>query len=67
MRQEGTPATDKVFGVAILGDDSVVITGYTEGAIAETNAGGSDVCAVRLDADGTEVWRWQVRTQFFFP
>lgn len=63
MRQEGTSASDKMFGAAILGDDSVVITGYTEGDWAQTNAGGSDFCAVRLSADGTEVWRWQVRTR----
>lgn len=62
--QDGTPLADKMFGAAILPDDSVVISGYSEGDWAQTNAGGSDFCAARLGADGTEIWRWQVRTRF---
>ncbi|CAM9731332.1 unnamed protein product [Ectocarpus fasciculatus] len=60
--QDGTSAADKLFGAAILDDDSVVVTGYSEGDWAETNAGGSDFCAARLDANGSEMWRWQAGT-----
>ncbi|CAM9534982.1 unnamed protein product [Ectocarpus sp. 12 AP-2014] len=60
--QDGTSVADKLFGAAILDDDSVIVTGYSEGDWAETNAGGSDFCAARLDANGSEMWRWQAGT-----
>lgn len=53
---------DKLFGAAILADDSVVVTGYTEGTLATTNAGGSDFYAARIDSDGALIWQWQVMT-----
>lgn len=65
--QDGTSAADKLFGAAILDDDSVVVTGYSEGDWAETNAGGSDFCAARLDANGSEMWRWQVSERAPLP
>lgn len=40
---------------------SVVMAGYTSGDWdGEVHAGGDDFAAVKLDADGNEVWRWQV-------
>ncbi|CAM9724389.1 unnamed protein product, partial [Sphacelaria rigidula] len=58
--QEGTPETDRILGAAVLGDGSIVLAGLTRGDWAETNAGGSDFCAARLDSDGIVLWRWQV-------
>lgn len=53
--------TDFLTGVAIGHDDSVVLAGYTTGDWNAENAGGTDFVAVKLDADGNEVWTWQVR------
>lgn len=46
-------------------DGSVVMAGYTNGGLAnERNFGedgyGSDFAAVKLDANGTLLWTWQV-------
>lgn len=41
-------------------DDSVVLAGHTEGEWSTTSAGYFDFAAVKVDADGEEVWRWQV-------
>lgn len=37
------------------------VVGYTFGGWSGTNAGESDLAAMMLDTDGTEVWRYQVR------
>lgn len=42
-------------------DGSVVMVGYTLGDWDGTSAGGADFAAAKLDAEGKEVWRWQVR------
>ncbi len=49
-------------GVAALADDSVVLTGQTNGdfAGAGSNVGGLDFVAIKLTAAGVEEWRWQV-------
>lgn len=42
-------------------DGSVVLSGYTDDAIwHESSGGGRDFAAVKLGADGEELWRWQV-------
>ncbi|CAN0483185.1 unnamed protein product, partial [Scytosiphon promiscuus] len=40
-------------------DGSVVVVGYTYGDWDGVNAGGADFAALRLDANGTEIWRYQ--------
>ena len=43
-------------------DGSFVMGGKTTGDWSEVgSSGGSDFAAVKLDADGKEVWKWQVR------
>lgn len=42
-------------------DDSIVLAGYTSGAWADTNKGPNDFAAIKLDSDGNEIWKWQVR------
>ena len=42
-------------------DGSVVLAGATDGSWNTTSAGDSDWAAIKLDAEGTVVWKWQVR------
>lgn len=37
------------------------MAGHTAGDWDEVNAGEEDFAAVKLDQDGLELWRWQVR------
>lgn len=41
-------------------DGSVVLAGRTSGNWSGTNAGSVDMAAVKLDAEGDIVWKWQV-------
>ena len=63
MRQSGTSGDELLVGAALAkstnGSD-VVMAGRTEGDWASSNAGGFDFCAAVLDADGNELWLWQV-------
>lgn len=61
FRQSGVSGSDVVYDVAIGNDGSVFLAGTTFGDWNDTNAGDSDFAAAKLDADGNEVWRWQVR------
>ena len=38
----------------------MILAGRTEGDWDGTSAGDLDFCAIKLAADGTELWRWQV-------
>jgi IPT/TIG domain len=61
--QSGTPSSDYAFGVAIdQSDDSIVIAGYTSGAVVGSNVGGSDIFAIKLNSSGSELWRYQAGT-----
>ena len=44
----------------VRADDTIVLGGSTAGNWIGTSAGGYDFDAVALDADGEEIWRWQV-------
>ncbi|CAM9445750.1 unnamed protein product [Ectocarpus fasciculatus] len=58
--QDGTISNDKIQAAAATGDGSVVLAGYTHGEWSgELTGEESDFAAVKLDANGTEVWRWQ--------
>lgn len=62
MLQSGTVVADIVFTSATGQDGSTVLVGSTEGSWKVGHAGGqNDFAAVKLDADGGEIWRWQVR------
>lgn len=65
--QNGTGSTTisegKMETAAVASDDTVILTGFSEGVWDGANAGGFDFVAVKLDvSDGTELWRWQVGT-----
>lgn len=47
--------------VSMTEDGSFVLAGRTDGDWGAVNSGGHDFAAVMLDADGIELWRWQVR------
>lgn len=49
--------------IAMGDDDTVVLVGYTYGGDwSTTNAGSYDCVAMKLNADGTMAWAWQVKS-----
>lgn len=64
--QDGTIADEGIFAIGIADDGSVICGGDTYGAWVGTNAGTWDFVAVKLSANGTEEWRWQVRNLRWF-
>ena len=61
--QDGTEDFDRVLAAVVDdGDDSVVLTGYSSGDWSGTSSAWDDCVAVKLDANGNELWRWQVYT-----
>lgn len=63
--QDGTDADDYTKNVVVGDDGSIVLSGYTEGDWNGLNAGEADFSAVKLDSNGAELWRWQVRLDRF--
>ena len=60
LRQWGTPRLDYCRDVALSGDDSIFVVGFTEGTMDQVdNAGGSDAFLARLDRDGNLLWSRQ--------
>ncbi|CAM9620673.1 unnamed protein product [Ectocarpus fasciculatus] len=57
--QAGTSLGDWSSRVAVAEDNSIVVSGYTEGSWVEANAGLRDFMAVKLSSEGEELWRWQ--------
>lgn len=47
----------------IMDGGSIIMVGYTQGSFVTTNMGSSDAVAIKLEADGIELWRWQVRKE----
>jgi hypothetical protein len=60
--QIGTSPYDDSYGVAVDASGNSYITGYTEGDLAEPNAGIWDVFVSKFDSDGSEVWTTQIGT-----
>lgn len=58
--QDGTSEDDILNDVVANSDGSTVLVGSTEGDWNATNAGSRDFAAVKLDEDGTVLWKWQV-------
>lgn len=52
---------DVIFHAAAGDDGSFVLAGWTNGTWDEPSDDSFDFAAVKLDADGTETWRYQVR------
>lgn len=59
--QDGTAEDDKVFAATMGSDGSIVLAGETNGNWDGTSNGKMDFAAIKLDADGLEIWRWQVK------
>lgn len=58
--QDGTPEEDDLVEVILTPDGSIVLAGYTRGDWDGQNAGEADFAAIKLDAEGNEIWRLQV-------
>lgn len=58
--KDGTEERDVLDGVAVGQDGSIVMAGSSAGAWTTKHDGLGDFVAVKLDANGTELWRWQV-------
>ncbi len=54
--QFGGEANDSPLGISVGPDDGVYVGGFTEGDLAEPNAGSADVWLARFDPDGNEAW-----------
>jgi len=50
---------DRGYGLAVDGDGSVYVGGYTKGALAGPYAGDKDVVLLKLNAAGTQTWARQ--------
>lgn len=61
VEQDGTSSTDRPDAIAAVGTDgSIVLAGWTSGDWDAANEGDGDFAAVKLDADGVQLWTWQV-------
>ena len=60
LRKYGTEDGDSAESVVIAEDGSILVALETDGVWDGDNVGGDDFAVVKLDADGTEIWRWQV-------
>lgn len=60
LEQNGTPNADAWYAVISSTDGSTVLAGFTEGNWEGETNGNRDFAAVSLDADGKEMWRYQV-------
>lgn len=59
--QDGTSSNDFLMECTLGSDGSIYLAGYTTGNWSDINVGHEDFAAAKLDADGNEIWRWQVR------
>lgn len=57
-------STEYLRAVAMGDDGSVFMAGSTDGSFSGSNAGFNDFAVVKLDINGTELWRWQVGGTF---
>lgn len=65
--QDGTDEIDEVKAIAMGDDGSAILVGYTEGVWSTTNAGYRDCVAMKLEANGTVAWTWQVNMKSCEP
>lgn len=60
--QAGTPEDEHLRGGAVGSDGSTVLVGHSKGDWNGTNAGDYDFVALKVDAQGEIIWKWQVKT-----
>lgn len=58
--QEGTTANEIISSAVMTSDENIVLSGVTWGDFDGMQIGSYDAAAVKLDADGKELWRYQV-------
>jgi len=61
-RQLGTTSGDYSYSVSADGQGNMYITGYTDGSLGGTNAGGADAFLGKYDSSGNPVWTKQLGT-----
>lgn len=62
--QDGTEARDEFSEVVAGADGSIIMSGHTDGgSFSETSLGNYESVAVKLDANGNELRRWQVKCE----
>ncbi len=62
-QQFGTDAYESANGVAIDAKGNVYLSGYTEGALVDTNGGAADAWLAKFDSQGRKLWSRQFGTQ----
>ncbi len=67
VRQGGTEDADYISAVHVGQDGGTVLTGYSTGSYGEPNVGEEDFVVIKLDGDGIELWRWQVKASAEIP
>ena len=58
----GTTSDDESHAVAVDASGNVYISGYTEGDLDGSNAGGDDAFLSKFDSGGNEIWSTQIGT-----
>lgn len=65
ISQDGTVDYDVMNSVIVAEDASIILAGYTRGDFTGSNSDVKEaMVAVKLDKDGNEIWRWQVRSDW---
>lgn len=59
--QDGTERTDYFTCAAVGEDGSVVLAGESAGSWNGLKKGSLDFIAIKIDSEGEEMWRWQVK------
>ena len=57
--QFGTSEADRAYALTLTDDDAIVISGYTRGDLAGTNAGDKDIITAMISAEGEVLWMTQ--------
>ncbi len=57
--QFGTAEADRAYALTLTDDDAIVISGYTRGDLAGTNAGDKDIITAMISAEGEVLWMTQ--------
>ncbi len=66
-QQIGTMVGDRSYSVAVDASGNAFISGYTQGNLGGTNAGGLDAFLTKFDASGKKLWSEQIGTSSYDP
>lgn len=59
--QDGTNGDETFEAATVSTDSTVVLAGFSSGSWSIVNQGSNNFAAVKLAADGSEMWKWQVK------